>query len=356
LHNLSDSAEQALIAELQAEKFFAAVDCATGKITELEPVDVEKNIARLRLSLSPLQTVIIASSPVKIGSAPPANEFNPFVLPLRSYRIVFKEQWGFEPLSLNALPLSNWSLRMGMSKESGQISHFYETTFEVKNNPDACALILNGMGNAGVPFQNYEITFNGMRIDNEPPSFDADNAALESGIAEMLGKDAPRFDIKKKLAKGLNRISIRTTGSAVSPQTLVYPPVIIGDFAIAKGPHGWALDKPVEPIVGHDSWVKHGYPYLSGRARYTQSFEVPNEYDKLILRFSRVSGSVYVKVNGEDAGALHWQPMELDITKLCNSMRNELAVEVVNTMDNVLRMSGRPSGLTGEVYVDVYKM
>jgi len=47
--------------------------------------------------------------------------------------------------------------------------------------------------------------------------------------------------------------------------------------------------------------------------------------------------------------------MELDITSYCTSQRNELTVEVVNTVDNVLRLNGRPSGLTGEVFIDVYK-
>jgi hypothetical protein len=128
----------------------------------------------------------------------------------------------------------------------------------------------------------------------------------------------------------------------------------MGNFSIAKGPHGWALDnRPA--IVGHDSWTKYGYPFLSGRAAYSQTFEVPNEYEKLILRFSQVSGTVYVKVNDADIGALHWHPMELDITSYCTSQRNLLTVEVVNTVDNVLRLNGRPSGLTGEVFIDVYK-
>jgi hypothetical protein len=46
--------------------------------------------------------------------------------------------------------------------------------------------------------------------------------------------------------------------------------------------------------------------------------------------------------------------MEVDITDVCETRRNELSVRVVNTIDNILRMNGRPSGLMGEVYVDVY--
>jgi hypothetical protein len=44
----------------------------------------------------------------------------------------------------------------------------------------------------------------------------------------------------------------------------------------------------------------------------------------------------------------------MDVTEACSSKRNELAVTVVNTIDNVIRMNGRPSGLIGEAYLDVY--
>ena len=46
--------------------------------------------------------------------------------------------------------------------------------------------------------------------------------------------------------------------------------------------------------------------------------------------------------------------MEIDITSVCEPKRNELVITVLNTLDNLLRMNGRPSGLTGEVYLDVY--
>jgi len=359
LHNLSDNADQAIIAEFQADKHYTAIDCQSCKFTELEPLDVEKNTARMRICLSPLQTLVFVSGAVKIPSSAGHNgdEFNPFALPVRMYRIVFKDQWVLEPLDMNALPLPNWSVRMGLSKGSGQISHFYETTFEVKHLPDHSAFVLNGMSRSDALFQGCEILLNGMRIDNDPLCFEDAPAVNEAPLINAAGEKNLRLDIRKKLLKGLNRVSIRTTGSALDPQTLIFPPLIIGSFSVSKGPHGLAIDTPAEgALAGHESWVKHGYPYLSGRARYTQTFELPHDYDRLILRFSKVSGIVNVAINGESLGTLYWQPMELDITEYCKAQRNELSVEVVNTLDNVLRLSGRPSGLTGEVYVDVYKM
>jgi hypothetical protein len=137
------------------------------------------------------------------------------------------------------------------------------------------------------------------------------------------------------------------------PLTIIYPPVIAGTFSIVKGSSGWILTNT--PLAaGHDSWTKYGYPYLSGAGVYKQVFELPGEYNRLVLRFSQVSDSIGVTVNGKELGILNWHPMEVDITDVCETRRNELSVRVVNTIDNILRMNGRPSGLMGEVYVDVY--
>jgi hypothetical protein len=73
-----------------------------------------------------------------------------------------------------------------------------------------------------------------------------------------------------------------------------------------------------------------------------------------VLRFSQVSDTIDVSINGNSPTILNWHPMELDITDACNSKRNELTVRIVNTLDNILRMNNRPSGLIGEAYVDVY--
>jgi hypothetical protein len=351
-HNLLDDSEQTVIAEVQADKHFAAVDCANGKIIDVEPVEVEKNTARLRFTLSPLQTIFIAASAVKLSASPLADQLNPFTLPQRSFRIIFKSQWDFEPRSPSVLLLTNWNVRIGQSRASGQISHFYETTFEVRDLPPAAVLMVGGMSGTRAQFQNIEVTVNNLRIDNEQEC----GAETEPGahLIKIFGERACCINITKKLIKGLNRISIRTTGAAIDPQTLVYPPMISGKFSVAKGSHGLAIDK-VSILAEHDSWTLHGYPYLSGRGYYAQTFEVPNDYDKLLLRFSKTSGTVYIKINDAPVGMLHWPPMEVDVTKYCTSQRNKLEVEVVNTIDNVLRLSGRPSGIIGEVYVDVYK-
>jgi hypothetical protein len=353
-HNTLSDADQTVFIDVQNDKHFAAIDCASGKMIEIEPFEVERNTARLRLSFSPLQTMFIAASSVKQAAQALSTDLpSPFMLPQRTYRIIFKEQWDFEPRSPSVLPLSSWAVRIGLSRESGQISHFYEATFEVRDIPPETVLMMNGMSPTKAPFHGVEVMVNNLRIDNEPEI--GTKSAPSAHLMSIFGEQAKCFNISKKIIKGLNRISIRTTGTAIDPQTLVYPPMIAGKFSVIKGSHGLAIDK-IALLAEHNSWTKHGYPYLSGRGCYAQTFEVPNDYDRLMLRFSRTSGTVYIRINEAEVGMLHWPPMEIDVTKFCNAQRNRLEVEVVNTVDNVLKLGGRPSGITGEVYIDVYKM
>jgi len=354
LHNTLSDADQTVLVEVQADKHFAALDCASGKIFEIEPVEIEKNVARLRLTFSPLQTMFIAATSVKLPVQPVSpDQPNTITLPQRTYRIIFKEQWDFEPRSPSVMPLSNWTVRIGLSRESGQISHFYEATFEARDIPPETVLMMNGMSATRAPFHGVEVTVNNLRIDGEAES--GAKTVPGAHLISIFGEKAQCFNISKKIIKGLNRVTIRTTGVAIDPQTLVYPPIVAGSFSVAKGSHGLTMDK-IALLAEHDSWTKHGYPYLSGRGCYAQTFEVPNDYDRLMLRFSKTSGTVYIRINETEVGMLHWPPMEIDVTKYCNAQRNRLEVEVVNTADNVLRLGGRPSGITGEVYIDVYKM
>jgi hypothetical protein len=291
----------------------------------------------------------------------------------RSYCIVLKDQWQFTPASFNILPLANWNTRIGLSRESGGYSLFYEAYFEVKEIPEFCILSLGGLI-GGTQYQlssttekPMEVTINGARAPEIGPSKEAPaanavppdsqneaNALLLSPVINNLfGNNTFLYAIKDQLRKGINRISLRTLGLVFDPLTIVYPPVIAGTFSIIKGSAGWIVST-MTPVVGHDSWTKYGYPYLSGTGVYKQIFELPGEYNRLVLRFSRVSDTIDVAVNSKTLGILNWHPLEFDITDVCESRRNELRVRVVNTLDNILRMTSRPSGLLGEVFVDVY--
>jgi hypothetical protein len=131
------------------------------------------------------------------------------------------------------------------------------------------------------------------------------------------------------------------------------PPLLLGNFQVFKDKNGLTLDN-AGGKVGYGSWTKYGYPYLSGKGIYRQTFEIPSEYEKIILRFSQVSGSIEIQLNDKNLGVFNWHPMEVDITSICGPKKNDLVISVLNTVDNVVRMNGRASGLIGEVFLDVY--
>lgn len=369
-HNQSENNDYTAIIELPSEKHYFAIDCEDSRIFEIQPIETEENRSQFSLNFGPLSTYIIVSSPTQIptqGTAKSSRGVDPFTIGPRNYRIMLKEPWEFKPLSYNAFPLSNWNIRIGLSRESGGFSHFFESFFQAKIIPDNCFFVLCGMGGnfrTKGPESILEICVNGTRVDKVVipvgmTSADAKTQALANDIPlqetmrKWFGPHAMAFNIKSALMKGMNRISFRSAGMIDDPQSLIYPMVIVGDFALSKGTRGWSLDKDITS-ANQDSWTKSGYPYLTGKASYRQTFEIPHEYKRLLLRFSNVSGIVHARLNDKDLGNFYWHPMEIDITEICEQKRNELTIAVVNTIDNILKMNGRASGLTGGVFIDVY--
>ncbi|KMQ51057.1 glycoside hydrolase [Chitinispirillum alkaliphilum] len=352
ISNRNADQEQMCTVEVAKEKNFTLIDCAARELRELSPEESD-NSCSFDLIIAPNQTLFIASSSSNMipqGYKQNDSYIDPFALPQRSYRMVMKDAWMFRAKSMNALPLANWTTRMGLSRETGGVIHYHESIFEVRSLPENCFLVTAGPN----PDTNTaEVSVNGAKKETVALSPEDQNSPHVREIRKLFGEKAAVYDIAEVVVKGFNRVSFRMSSVMSEPQSILYPPLVMGHFAIAKGSQGWALDKESD-AAGQDSWAKHGYPYLTGMGEYSQSFEIPNEYKKLILRFSKVSGTVYAKVNGRDFGAFHWQPMEVDITSACEPKRNELEIRVVNSLDNVLRMNGRPSGLMGEVFIDVY--
>ncbi|MDG5816121.1 hypothetical protein QA601_13590 [Chitinispirillales bacterium ANBcel5] len=348
IKNNSDLQEQNVTVELSKDKNLFIIDPVSSGFSK---IDSAENDGKATICLSPMQTLFIAITPSPCQEES-GNTFNAVTLPQRSYRMVLKEQWQFKPLSLNSLPLANWTTRMGLSRETGTIIHFYESIYEVRAVPDRCFFV------SAEPLNNqpFALISNGMKIKPVDPQMLLDCAAKSEAesLLNLFGRRTLIYDIQESVVKGFNRISLRMPPFVIEPRPLTYPPLVLGTFSIFKGGQGWALDEHTS-VAGQGSWTKYGYPYLSGSARYSQSFEIPNEYKKLILRIGQASGTVYASVNDKGiVGPLSWQPLEADITPLCDSRRNEISLTVCNSFDNILRMNGRPSGLIGDVYIDVY--
>jgi hypothetical protein len=383
--NKSDSLDYFAALETPEEKNFYLVDCTTGETHEILDVQRKDDTCRINLNVAPRQTYFIMASSQKQATVVLPKGKRPSINVIgtqqRNYRIVLKDQWQFSPCSLNVLPLAAWNTRIGLSREFGGFSHFYETYFEVKEVPDIAVFSLFGLTDATTVLsrneRSVEVNVNGTRVNDSGPLDETSMAALFQAAPapalsqdgqpllgrphpqhakpclDLLTKNVLTFNIRDTIRKGLNRISLRTLGLVFDPMTIAYPPLVAGSFAIIKGSNGWVIDTAM-PTVSHDSWTRYGFPYMSGCGTYKQVFEIPSDYNRLVLKFSQVSGSTSVSLNDMNLATFNWHPMEIDITDICESKRNELAVSVVNTIDNMIRMNNRPSGLTGEAYLDVY--
>jgi len=370
VYNASDSQEYAAQLELPAGKYFYAVDCKSGSIHEIPDAAIKDGKGVFSIALQPRLSCVIIGVSQKLAGIPAHKEkphpMNELSTMKKSYRLVLRNQWKFSSESLNVLPLASWNTRIGLSRESGGYSHYYETYFEVKEAPPACVLILqNNLNLSGTPDDSMEITCNGNKIEPvvadpapPPPVAPGVEVVVPPDLRQLAARSPMLrtvrcYNLRPFVAKGFNRIALRTASPYNDPPVILYPPLVAGDFSIEKGSKGWIISS-VSPLAGTDSWTEYGYPYLSGVGVYNQVFEVPSEYKHLILKFGRLSGSAEVFVNGNRLVTLHCPPFEVDITAACTVKRNELTVKVMNSLDNVVKMSRRASGLTGEVYVDVY--
>lgn len=372
MHNTSDVKDQVLHVTMPDYKHISVADIEKGEIFELENIERKDGAAHLDICFMPSETFILFGSSVKITNTGfekfAKTGVNPFTLYHRCYRIILKPQWNFTTPSLNSLPLGSWSMRMGLNRDSGVFSHFYESNIQIRNSLSTCYLALNDTllfnPDKWSDDLGIEILVNGIKIDkqlnNTLPGGDkgTDPQRSDFGIPDIELNQIFRghnsiFNIASLLVNGGNRISIRTTSRNPLPQSMHLPPQLLGDFTTIKDKSGLILDK-IPTIAGYGSWTRYGYPFLSGKGIYSQTFEVPNEYEKIILRFLQVSGSLQVRINGKNLGIINWHPFELDITKHCISKRNEIDICVVNSADNVIRMSSQASGLIGEVFLDVY--
>lgn len=364
-HNKTSRRDHFVTIRLPYSNNMYSVDCSTGECHELKNIHQEEGMVVFDYDFSPKETCVFFATQEKVSTASPKKDIdwvNVFATNSRNYRIVLKDRWKFKPLSFNAFPLANWNNRIGLSRDSGGFSHFYEAYFEVEDIPETCFLAFISMGSDGSFWQacdeEFEISVNGIVLKPVEDQAATGNADQKDNtytlVKDLFGNAIVKFNILEAVMKGINRVSIRTVGLVDNPKTIMFPPLVIGTFSIKKGSRGWTMHSVQNIEVAYGSWTKHGFPYLSGCGEYNQIFEVPSEYERIALRFPQVSGSIAVEVNGKDRGVYYWQPMTVDVTDIVETRRNVIKVKVVNTIDNLLRMNNRVSGLLGEVFIDIY--
>lgn len=169
----------------------------------------------------------------------------------------------------------------------------------------------------------YQVSINGVRIEPVKNKW-------------WLDKTFGVFDIGKHVVEGENQIVLKSSPFTI--HTELQPVFILGDFALEVREKGFSIAPAVPMKLG--SWVQQGMPFYAEKVGYSKKIRISDSDlngGKIIVRLGIWTGVVAeVEVNGKKAGAIAFDPFELDVTKHLKPGINEVAVIVCGSLKNTL--------------------
>ncbi|HUT29550.1 MAG TPA: glycosyl hydrolase [Sedimentisphaerales bacterium] len=166
----------------------------------------------------------------------------------------------------------------------------------------------------------YQITCNGKKVVAREGSW-------------WLDRSFGKIDISSAAKTGENAVTIKAAPFTVFHE--LSAAYLLGDFSVRATDAGFVVgpDAPLE--VG--PWSEQGHPLYAAGVSYTQDFEIGKPKGKYSVRLPSWYGSVArVTVNNKEAGYIHHQPWELEVTDLIRSGANRIDVTVIGTLKNTL--------------------
>jgi len=166
----------------------------------------------------------------------------------------------------------------------------------------------------------YQITCNGKKVIAKEGSW-------------WLDRSFGKIDISSTAKTGENAVTIKAAPFTVFHE--LSAAYLLGDFSVRATGAGFVVgpDAPLEP----GPWSEQGHPFYAAGVSYTQDFEIGKPKGKYSVRLPSWYGSVArVTVNNKDAGYIHHQPWELEVTDLIRSGANRIDVTVIGTLKNTL--------------------
>ncbi|MFH1941508.1 MAG: glycosyl hydrolase [bacterium] len=144
------------------------------------------------------------------------------------------------------------------------------------------------------------------------------------------------FNIDRLAKHGKNQITLIAQPFTIHTELeAVY---VLGDFDLENREKGFRLVPPKDKKLG--SWKAQGMPFYAGGVAYEKEFHIPSieEGGKLyIVRLGKWFGAVAeVFINGESAGFIAFNPLELDVSEKLREGSNRIRVVVYGTLKNTL--------------------
>jgi hypothetical protein len=337
------------------------VDLNRGALNSLPGSEPSGHIKPFIYNFAPGEAVLMALSEGRITA-----QNNP-CLPLedqnRLYRIILKDQWEFDVLDENALPITGWTMKINTNRDvNAGFNLAYESYINVEQVPQKSVLFLNGLINQPINGQDsgyypVEISFNGVNLKSMQFFGRGEKMFHETEIlkrAHYAGMAGFSSDVTAHVRKGINRITVKTYGQTFEPMLIRHPVIFLGNFEVRRSNKGWMI-VPKNEFIKYGSWTDQGYPFFCGRIVYRQIFEKPESHKRVLLRFKNFESHAVVRINGTAINVLPWQPTCLDISKFIQSEKNKIEVEIANLTNNLFKMNEMASGFTSEAYLDVYQ-
>jgi len=133
--------------------------------------------------------------------------------------------------------------------------------------------------------------------------------------------------------RGRNRIELTTRYSLETPIEDIY---LVGEFATRPcGKARFALTGEPDYLRGGD-WGRQGYHFYAGNMFYSTQVKLPDRLSgRAMLRLLEPVGCGFVAhVNGQEVGAIPWQPWEIDVSEAVRPGLNSIGIEVLGTLRN----------------------
>lgn len=144
-----------------------------------------------------------------------------------------------------------------------------------------------------------------------------------------------KIDIRERVKKGRNIVRI---DGVLEKDTELENLYIIGDFAVKRSRDNQFRLVEEQKQLRSGDLTKQGYPFFAGAITLSHNVYIkPPKAGRIFLTLQGLKTIVTeIKVNGEKAGVILWEPHRIEITDYLRHGNNEIAIKLVNSLHNLL--------------------
>ncbi|NLO04464.1 MAG: hypothetical protein GX131_01405 [candidate division WS1 bacterium] len=270
--------------------------------------------------------------------------------------IELEDEWEFETMTPNALPLTRWEYDMNywiINTDAAANQHVYRARFNSEIAPKDTRLLLDGLAVEKVwersTVVNFEVLVNGETVGRSTGARGSQQIqGMEPG--DYLDHYIYEADIAGLIIEGPNVIEVRTSGQLYETPNLGHPMILVGRFA-ADERDGEPLLRAEPGSIDGSGWEKQGYAFFSGVGVYRQRVKLTKAQCncRVFLEMDQPGDLMDVTVNGVHCGTRAWEPWAVEITEAISGPSSTIEIQVANSLQNLLVHEPKPSGILGRV-------